>query len=133
MYTYSRNNNKQDNNYLTCKISCFKIPDIHQKEVYLENEDIIDSYILPCSAFNMQGGCIKNGKLYIGQGYLSVGYIYLNVVDLVHRQLEKRVDLLQHGFTEEPEGCLWDDGSLMISTVGGNIWRIEEIISNKQR
>lgn len=133
MYTYSRNNNKQDSNHMTCKISCFKIPDVHQKEVYLEDEDMIDSYMLPCRASNMQGGCIKNGKLYIGQGYLSVGYIYLNVVDLVHRQLEKRIDLLQHGFTEEPEGCFWYDGSLMISTAGGNIWRIEEIISNKKQ
>lgn len=133
MYTYSRNNNKQDSNYGTCKISCYEIPDVHQKEVYLENEDIIDSYMLPCRAINMQGGCIKNGKLYIGQGYFSAGYILLNVVDLVHRQLEKQVDLLQHGFREEPEGCFWYDGNFMISTVNGNIWRIEEIISNKKQ
>ena len=133
MYTYSRNNNKQDNNYGTCKISCFKIPDIHQKEVYLKDEDIIDSYMLSCSAFNMQGGCIKNGKLYIGRGYIFVGYILLNVVDLVHRQLEKQVDLLRHGFREEPEGCFWYDGNLMISTADGNIWRIEEVLSDKKQ
>lgn len=133
IYTYSRNNNKKDSNYGTCKISCFKIPDVYQKEVYLDDEDIIDSYMLPCSAINMQGGGIKNGKLYIGQGLLSVGYILLNVVDLVHRQLEKQVDLLQHGFREEPEGCFWYDGNFMISTVNGNIWRIEEIISNKKQ
>ena len=133
MYTYSRNNNKKDNNYGTCKISCFEIPDIHQKEVNLEDEDIIDSYILPCSAINMQGGCIKNGKLYIGQGSFSVGYILLNVVDLVHRQLEKQVDMLQHGFREEPEGCFWYDDNLMISTINGNIWRIEGIFPNKKQ
>ena len=132
MYTYSRNN-KQDTNYGMCKISCFNIPDIQQKEVYLEDTDIIDSYMLPCSAINMQGGCIKNGKLYIGQGYYSAGYILFNIVDLVYRKLEKQVDLIQHGFTEEPEGCFWYDGSPMISTVSGNIWRIEEIVSNKKQ
>lgn len=133
MYTYSRNNNQQDYNYGTCKISCFEIPDVHQKEVYLEDEDMIDSYMLPCSAINMQGGCIKNGKLYIGQGYYSAGYIYLNVVDLVSRQLEQRVNFMARGFFEEPEGCFWYDGNLMISTANGNIWRIEEIISNNKK
>ena len=132
MYTYSRNN-KQDTNYGMCKISCFNIPAIQQKEVYLEDTDIIDSYMLPCSAINMQGGCIKNGKLYIGQGYYSAGYILFNIVDLVYRKLEKQVDLIQHGFTEEPEGCFWYDGSPMISTVSGNIWRIEEIVSNNKK
>lgn len=131
MYTYSRNNNKQDSNHMNCKISCFKIPDVHQKEVYLKDEDMIDSYMLPCRASYMQGGCIKNGKLYICQGSFNKGYIYLNVVDLVHRQIEKQIDLLQHGFTEEPEGCFWYEGSPMISTILGNIWRIEEIISKK--
>ena len=35
MYTYSRNNNPEDGNYLQCKISRFAIPDIHQREVVL--------------------------------------------------------------------------------------------------
>ena len=125
MYAYSRNNNKQETNYGMCKISCFKIPEVYQNEVYLEDIDIIDSYMLPCSAINMQGGCIKNGKLYIGQGSYSAGYILFNIVDLVDRQLEKQVDLIQQGFSEEPEGCFWYDGSPMISTASGNIWRIE--------
>lgn len=133
MYTYSRNNNKQDTNYRTCKISRFEIPDIHQQEVYLEDKDIKDSYMLSCSAFLMQGGCIRNGKLYIGRGNFSAGYILFYIVDLVHRQLENQVDLMQHGFTEEPEGCFWYDGSPMISTLSGNIWRIEEIVSNNKK
>ena len=69
MYTYSRNNNPEDGNYLQCKISRFAIPDIHQREVVLEDTDIESSFMIDTKASNMQGGCIAGGRLYIGQGY----------------------------------------------------------------
>lgn len=120
VYTYSRNNTKGDDNYRECKISCFEIPRCDKDTVFLEDKDIKMSYMLGCSALNMQGGCILNGKLYIGQGYKSAGYIYLNVVDLKKKSLQ-RIDLLDNGVTWEPEGCFTYNGNIMIST-GKNIW-----------
>ena len=69
----------------------------------------------------MQGGSIHNGLLYIGQGYKSAGYIFLNIVDLKKRRLKERIDLLDHGISWEPEGCFIYDGNLMIAS-GADIW-----------
>lgn len=121
MYTYSRNNDKGQDNTGICKISCFSIPDIHRDTVMLEDRDIFDSYMLECSAINMQGGSIKNDLLYIGQGYRGAGYIYLNIVDLNNRKLVERVDLLGRGILWEPEGCFLYNGNVMIAE-GTNIW-----------
>lgn len=123
MYTYSRNNVKTDANYRECKVSCFDIPDCRKDVVYLEDDDIKSSFMLGCSALNMQGGCVKDGKLYIGQGYKSAGYIYLNVVDLKNEKLLERIDMLAKGVEWEPEGCFIYNGNIMMST-GSNIWQL---------
>ena len=125
MYTYSRNNNPEDGNYLQCKISRFAIPDIHQREVVLEDTDIESSFMIDTKASNMQGGCIAGGRLYIGQGYPAKKYVYLNVVDLREERLVKRYDLLASGADWEPEGCFYYDGSVMLAHTGA-ICRIEE-------
>ena len=125
MYTYSRNNDASDDNYLKCKISRFSIPDIHQPEVFLQDSDIKSSFILDVEATNMQGGCIVDGRLYIGQGYPAVRYIYLNVVDIKEQKLVKRYDLLANGVDWEPEGCFYYDGNVMLSHTDG-ISRIME-------
>lgn len=125
MYTYSRNNSKKDRNYGICKISCFNIPNIFLPVVYLENSDIVDSFFINCSAINMQGGCIWDGKLYIGQGYKAVGYIYMNVIDLSKRELLYRVDLLSNGIEWEPEGCFVYDNRIMVSSNDNNIWSLD--------
>lgn len=117
MFTYSRNNNKGISNSGKCKISCFDIPSIYSKEVYLEDDDVKWSFYPGCSAVNMQGGCINNGLLYIAQGYKKVGYIYLNIIDLNSRQQTGRLDLLNNGHTWEPEACFLYEGQLML---GGN-------------
>ena len=124
-YTYSRNNNPEDGNYLQCKISRFAIPDIHQREVVLEDTDIESSFMIDTKASNMQGGCIAGGRLYIGQGYPAKKYVYLNVVDLREERLVKRYDLLASGADWEPEGCFYYDGSVMLAHTGA-ICRIEE-------
>ena len=126
MYTYSRNNNSGDRNYQQCKISRFAIPDIHQKEVFLEDSDIESSFLIDTKASNMQGGCIMNGKLYIGQGYPNANYVYLNVVDLREERLVKRYDLLAKGVDWEPEGCFQYDGNVMLSYTSGISRIIEE-------
>ena len=122
MYTYSRNNDKSAENYRKCKISCFDIPDFHDVETYLEDNDIKSSFMLGCSAVNMQGGCVKDGKLFIGQGSKSAGYIYLNIVDLAEQKLLRRIDLLAQGITWEPEGCFAYNGNIMVCA-GKNIWQ----------
>ena len=128
MYTYSRNNERTDHNYGQCKISCFKIPDVGYDFVYLEDQDILSSYMLGCSAVNMQGACVHDGILYIGQGYKSAGYIYLNVVDLEEKKLLGRIDLLNKGVEWEPEGCFFYQGSVMIAA-GSNIWEINNLFN----
>lgn len=126
MYTYSRNNNSADSNYGQCKISRFAIPDIHQREVYLEDADILSSFMIDAKAGNMQGGCIVNGRLYIGQGYPYANYVYLNVVDLREERLVKRYDLLAKGVDWEPEGCFYYDGNVMLTHTKGICRIIEE-------
>jgi len=115
MYTYSRNNNTAEDNYKKCKISKFAIPDIHNEVVYLEDKDILSSFMIDCSALNMQGGCINDGILYIGQGFPAVGYVFLNVVDLANRALLARIDLQKYQVNWEPEGCFFFDNSVMLA------------------
>lgn len=125
MYTYSRNNNTQDDNYGKCKISQFAIPDVHSNTVLLQDDDILSSFMIDASAVNMQGGCIKDGILYIGQGYSSAGYIYLNIVDLERQELVRRIDLQANKVNWEPEGCFFYDGSVMLAYTGA-IYRIDK-------
>lgn len=124
MYTYSRNNRSGDDNYLQCKISQFSIPDFKKQQVVLEDSDIETSFMIETSAENMQGACIVDDTLFIAQGYPSVKYVYLNVVNLQQQRLVKRYDLLGSGIDWEPEGCFYYDGSIMLSHTGG-ICRIE--------
>ena len=131
MYTYSYSTIEGDTERNQCRISCFNIPDVHQEEVILNDDAILDSYKFNYNATNSQGGCIKDGKLYIGQGYPSAGYIYLNIIDLKQKKLIQRVDLLnQYGVTWEPEGCFFYNGNLMMST-GANIWQLQSDFFNK--
>jgi hypothetical protein len=125
LYTYSRNNESTDSNYGQCKISRFAIPDVHQKEAYLEDTDIESSFMIDARATNMQGGCIVDDRLYIGQGYPATGSVYLNVVDLQKQKLVKRYDLMAKGIDWEPEGCFYYDGSVMLTHTHA-ICRVEE-------
>lgn len=130
MYTYSYSTIEGDTERNLCRISCFNIPDIHQEEVILNDDAIIESYKFNYKATNSQGGCIKDGKLYIAQGFKSWG-IYLNIIDLKQKKLIQRVDLLnQYGVTWEPEGCFFYNGNLMMST-GANIWQLQSDFFNK--
>ena len=125
MYTYSRNNRSEDDNYLICKISKFKIPSAHQAVVTFDDDDILDSFMLDCTAYNMQGGCIEEGILYIGQGIPSYGDLYFNVVDLEKKLLVKRFPLYKYNVGWEPEGCFFYDGCVMLAHTTG-ISRIEK-------
>lgn len=115
MYTYSRNNNSTEDNYGQCRITCFSIPKISEKTVVLEDSDIISSFMTDIQAINMQGGCIKDGILYIGQGSAAAGYIYLNIIDLQKELLVRRFNLQDYKVNWEPEGCFFYDGSVMLA------------------
>jgi hypothetical protein len=80
--------------------------------------------MIDASALNMQGACIVDDLLYIAQGYPSVKYINLYVVNLQQQRLVKRYDLLGSGVDWEPEGCFFYDGGIMLSHTNG-ICRIE--------
>ena len=123
MYTYSRNNDKSAKNYRECKISCFDIPNIYTEDVYLEDDDIKSSFMLGRTALYMQGGCVKNGILYIAQSFRIAGHVYIHIIDLKEQKLKDSIDLHDIGVTWEPEGCFAYNGYLMIST-GKNIWQI---------
>lgn len=125
MYTYSRNNAAQDDNYQRCKISRFSVPDIYQRTVVLEDADIESSFLIDTKAVNMQGGCIVDGRLYIGQGYPPLE-IFLNVVDLQEKKLVRRYNLVNRGANWEPEGCFFYDGNVMLAYTAGISRIIEE-------
>lgn len=115
LYTYSRNDVKEDDNYGQCKISRFAVPDVHRKIVDLSDADIESSFMINTSAVYMQGGCLVGDLLMIGQGGPGLGFTCLNVIDLKKRELMRQIDLLALGFKWEPEGCFYYDGSVMIS------------------
>ncbi len=116
IYTYSRNNNTVAENYRKCKISKFHLPDaLESTSITLSDDNIIDSFFIDTSAFNMQGGAYHDGLLYIGRGAPSAGYVNLYVIDLSHRRLWFSVDLLTNRyFCYEPEGAYFYKDDLYI-------------------
>ena len=125
MYTYSRNNRGKASNKGVCRISKFRIPPIGESdEVYLNDEDILDSYEVDFMAPQSQGAYIYKGKMYIAQGVSPKKYIWLRIIDLKKKELLNSIDLKEAGFPTEPEGCFIYDGNLMLSTAGKRIFKI---------
>lgn len=124
MYTYSRNNRGKAANKGICRISKFMIPSVGENsEVYLSDEDILDSYEVDFKAPLSQGACIHHGKMYIAQGGPK-NYMWLRIIDLKQRKLVQTIDLKKAGFPAEPEGCFVSDKKLMFSTGGKRIFKI---------
>lgn len=111
MFTYSRNNDTLATNYNICRISCFNIPSINEKDVFLSDDDVLYSFPINCSAVNMQGGCINNGLLFIGQGVTEP---LLRIVDLNTKSLITTYNIKKQGYKFEPEGCFWYDSKVML-------------------
>lgn len=126
MYTYSRNNRGKASNYGVCRISKFRIPSVKSSHVvYLNDEDILDSYEVGFNAPLAQGACIHKGKMYISQGVSPKYFIGVRVVDLKEHKLIKNYDLRESGFMKEPEGCFIYNDQLMIATSGKKIYKIK--------
>jgi len=123
IYTYSRNNNSNADNYLKCRISKFPLPDAHSGNVTFENNEILDSFELNVFAANMQGAALDGNYLYIGRGYPGAGYVYLYIIDLSEKRIKYTVDLLNNGFYEEPEGVYFYNGILYVSTAIRNVYQ----------
>lgn len=115
-YLYYRNNNRKDANFRQCRICKVLVPNIETDTIILSNSDIVDSYSIECSTFNMQGGTIFNDKLYIAQGFYKSGEINIRVVNLMKKELEKTYDLLSLGVNWEPEGCFFYEDKLYLTS-----------------
>lgn len=126
MYTYSRNNRSKSPNKGVCRISKFNIPDLKRgKRVYLNDDDILDSYEIDYKAPLSQGACIHHGMLYIAQGVSpKKSPVWLRVVDLRRKQLIKSYDLKAAGFPTEPEGCFVYKNKLMLATMSKKIFKM---------
>lgn len=123
LWGYGRNNNSSADNYLNAMFACFQMPALSSATVTYEDSDIIDSFSDTWSMAYAQGGFVKNGKLVIMQGYLTVGLINMRVVDLYGQKRQVSfVNLLADGFTEEPEGVFYWDGHIYTSANSSNIW-----------
>jgi len=126
MYTYSRNNRSKSPNKGVCRISKFDIPDLTRGEkVYLNDDDILDSYEIDYKAPLSQGACIHQGMLYIAQGVSPKNSpVWLRVVDLGKKRLVKSYDLKAAGFPTEPEGCFIYNDKLTLATASKKIFKM---------
>lgn len=125
IYTYSRINRSKAPNKGVCRISRFNIPLVGEaNEVYLSDDDILDSYEVDFKAPLSQGACIHRGVMYIAQGIPSKNNLWLRVIDLKQRKLVKNYDLTKTGFTKEPEGCFIYNGHLMLATGSKQIFKM---------
>lgn len=123
MVFYSRDNNSSQG---WCRITEFNIPSYTAgNEVVttvLEDSNILNGYFIDSSAWNVQGGTIYKGKLFIARGSRDVGYTELIVVDLISKSQIATIDLLSNGFTVEPEGTFIWNNQVCISTNGSNFY-----------
>ena len=123
MVFYSRDNNSSQG---WCRITEFNIPSYTAgNEVVttvLEDSNILNGYFIDSSAWNMQGGTIYKGKLFIARGAQGVGYTEMIVVDLIGKSQIATIDLLSNGFTAEPEGTFIWNNQVCISTNGSKFY-----------
>lgn len=128
IYTYSRNNRKRASNYMKCRISEFDLPKVgvsEPTEVFLNDEDIADTYELDFNIGLAQGACIRDGMLYIAQGVPKKGNVYIRAIDLRDKLLKDSYNLKTAGLRDEPEGCFFWHDKLMISTISKHIYEIK--------
>lgn len=134
LYTYSRNNRNGDSNHLEAVISKFDLPSLYDKSgdiqdvVVLTDDDILESFSCGFSLLNAQGGFYRKKKLFFVQGYPSkspnLNYVYFRIIDLNKKKLIKTIDMLNNGFTTEPEGCWYYKGHVMLTNNGNNIYKL---------
>ena len=123
LYTYSRNNDSQADNYMMLRITKWNMPTLSQGNITLTDSDILESWETGTRAANNQGAAIRNHQLFIFRGYQNVGYTTLSVFDLISKTTVAIIDLLGDGFTYEPEGVFFWGVTLCTSTNQGPLYR----------
>lgn len=132
LWGYSRNNNSEAANFNKARFTKFAIPALRDENegiipvVNLTDADIIEAFYDDWSMLNAQGAFIQNGKLVIGQGYPSAGYINVRVVDLyAQKKQTSLIDLYKNGFKFEPEGMVFWDNRIVMHTSSTRIFIID--------
>lgn len=127
IYTYSRNNRKGSSNNGVCRISKFKMPELGRDTVYFDDDDIEESFTIQNLKLGLaQGGCVYKNHLYIMQGVPKRGNLYLRVIDLKTKSLEKTYELKSYGLRQEPQGCFIYGENLMFSTNNGEVYQFDK-------
>lgn len=131
MWAYSRYNTSGVQNYGKAMFTRFAIPALYENNnpvttVTLEDSDIQDSFLDNWKIYDNQGAFIRNGKMYMMRGIPSADHFCeCNVIDLYfERTRVSMVDLYPNGFTSEPEGCFYYNGTVFFTVNGTNIYRI---------
>ena len=128
--TYSRyNNSKSEINQMGC-VSRLRLPSLRnasgeiQETVYLNDEDILDSFDTGWKMTNAQGGFVHGDLLVIGQGYPTKKHtpINIHVMDLKNHKTLGTTNIYAMGFNDEPEGVFLFNGKVMISSVKKNLY-----------
>lgn len=132
MWAYSRYNTSGSPNSGKAMFTRFAIPALFDSSnnpvatVTLEDSNIQDHFLDNWATYNNQGAFIRNGKMYMMRGVPSSDHFCeCNVIDLYFQRTRvSRVDLYPNGFTSEPEGCFYYNGTVFFTVNGTNIYRI---------
>lgn len=117
MYVYANKNGAQ--------IAKFNIPDTHEPEIILTDEDIIEQFSL--DSFNhQQGAVISNGFLYVMDGVPQWGDTnYLRIIDLERHEDYAIYNVSEMGFNQEFEGLTVFNDILIAPANGSGIFSIK--------
>lgn len=115
MYIYANSNGAQ--------IANMYIPDFHQKNVEMKDEDIIEQHTY-AGFTHQQGAVINQNKLYIFDGVPGWGDTnFLRIIDLEKKEDVAKVNLTKLGFRAEAEGAFLYNGELYNATNNSGIFR----------
>ena len=117
MYVYANKNGAQ--------IAKFNIPDTHQPEITLTDEDILEQFSLN-SFTHQQGAAISNGFLYVMDGVPGWGDTnYFRIIDLEKHEDYAIYNVSEMGFNPEFEGLTVYKDMLIAPTNGSGIFSIK--------
>ncbi|MBR3804190.1 MAG: hypothetical protein IKJ14_02440 [Clostridia bacterium] len=95
------------------------------KKATLTPNDIIESFDLPYQYF-IQGGIIKDGKLYSTEGFTNdkINRPMIRVINLLNKT-EEKFDIMDMGYANEPEFIDFYGNDCLYSDYHGNLFKIE--------
>ena len=130
MVTYSRYNDPKSEFNQMGRISRIKLPSLRnangeiQKTVYLNDEDIMDSFDTGWKMTYAQGGFVHGNLLVMGhRGPTNPTYVH--VINLKTHKVEGTTNIYPMGFHDEPEGVFMYRGQVMISSVNKKLYALD--------